>query len=123
MINERRRHNSGSIQQLTCPLCDAQWFRHPPENGTVRDQLLAMIVVVGALVAGWMVVSGTRRNNRGRGSTSGSSGGDGGDGSWFSGHSSDHGSSGDHGSGGDSGGGDGGGEVAGTAAATDACCR
>jgi len=40
-----------------------------------------MIVAVGALVAGWMVVSGTGRNQRGRGSTSdGSSGGDGGGG-------------------------------------------
>ena len=72
----------------------------------MRDQLLAMIVVVGALVAGWMVVSGTRRDKRGRGSPyDGSSGGDGVDWSWSSGH----GHSGDHGSGGDSGSGDGGG--------------
>src|ERR1700761_3517569 len=107
MINERRRHNSGLIQQLTCLLCIAQWCHSRRETATMRDQLLAMIVVVGTLVAGWMVVSGTRRTKRERGSShdGSSGGGDGGDWSWFSGH----GHSGDHASGGDSGGGDGGG--------------
>ena len=80
----------------------------------MRDQLLAMIVVAGAVAAGWMVVSGTGRHKRGRRpTTDGSSGGDGGDWNWLSGHShsGDHGSGGDSGgdSGSDGGGGDGGG--------------
>jgi hypothetical protein len=72
----------------------------------VKDQLLALIVVAGALFVCWIVLRDQRRKDPRRGSgydgSSGDAGSESGDHGWFGGH----GHSGDHG-GGDAGGSDG----------------
>jgi hypothetical protein len=102
-------------------LCNAQFERVAP----VKDKLLALIVMVGALVAYWVVLfqqyrkrprPGSRYYDSAGGSDAGGSdaGGEGGDHGWFGGHghSGDLGggdTSSSDGGGGDGGGGDGGG--------------
>jgi hypothetical protein len=81
----------------------------------MRDQLLALLVVIGAALLGWMVLHDRRGKRRGRASgPEGWAGGDGDGGGWFDGHghSGDQGgSSGAGGSDGGGGGGDGGAEA------------
>jgi hypothetical protein len=95
-------------------LCIAQFVRIAP----VKDQLLALIVVAGALFVCWIVLRDQRRKDPRRGSgydgSSGDAGSESGDHGWFGGHghSGDHGggdAGGSDGGGGDGGGGDGGG--------------
>jgi hypothetical protein len=99
---------SGSVAKQ---LCTAQLKRAVP----VEDRLLALIVVLGAVFACWIVLFQQHRKRPQRASDpDGSSGSDaGGEGGshganhgWFDGH----GHSGDHGGSGDTGGSDGGGD-------------
>jgi hypothetical protein len=106
---------SGSVAKQ---LCNAQFEGITP----VKDTLLTLIVMVGALAAYWVVLFQQYRKRPRPGSRyygsaggGGDAGGEGGGHNWFGGHghSGDHGSSGDTGGsdagGGDGGGGDGGG--------------
>jgi hypothetical protein len=114
MINERRSHNTGPIQQRSEIIVRRTMEKETP----MKDGLLAGVVVAGAIFVGWIVLRDQPRKDPRRGSgydgSSGDAGGEGGDHGWFGGHghSGDHGGSdagGGDGGGGDGGGGDGGG--------------
>jgi hypothetical protein len=68
MINERGRHISGLIQRLRKQLCGAQVGFGQGK----KDELLAVIVVAGALVVCWIVLRDQRLKRQGR--TSGQDG-------------------------------------------------
>src|SRR3984885_10553997 len=97
---------SGSVAKQ---LCNAQFDGIAP----VKDRLLALMVVAGAVLLGWLVHRerrttkdrASRQDGSGGADAGGEGGGHGTSHGWFGGH----GHSGDHGGGVDSGGSDGGG--------------
>ena len=104
---------SGSVAKQ---LCNAQFEGITP----LKDKLLVLVVVIGALVVCWIVLRDQRPKRQSRasgydGSGGADAGGEAGGHGWFGGHShsGDHGGSGDTTSGSDAGGGGGGGDSGG----------